>query len=347
MAGGMAPHVRQPKVLVTGAAGFLGVHVAQALAALGARLLLQDTAPKRLDLLAPVLKTGQADFVIGSLADLEKAPALVSQMADVDYVVHLALSVPTPGAPETLPALWLSANLAPLQRLLNHLPGGLQGLCLASSLAVYGGPSREPVAEGCPTQPQTPLAKTKLAMERTLLDYGRRTGTPVTVLRFSSLFGPGEQHAPRVVPSFIRRLLAGQPPVIHGDGSDVDDYLYVEDAAQAVRRALERGAEAAGLYNIGAGHGWTTRAVAETAQRVLQTALQPMHMPARGPRHALIADISRARSKLGFRPESTLEAGLRAEIAYCQAHSPAGGEPWLPDMAPGLFQVASAEPLGR
>ena len=344
----MAPHARQkPKVLITGAAGFLGVHVAQALAALGARLLLQDTAPKRPDLLAPVLKTGQADFVIGDLADLEHAPALLGQIADVDYVVHLALNVPVPDETQTLQARWLGANVARLERLLAHLPARLNGICLASSMSVYGAASSEPVAEACPTQPHTALAETKLAMERRLMHYGRQTGTPVTVLRFSSLFGPGEQHSPRMVPSFIRSLMAGQPPVIYGDGSDVHDYLYIEDAARAVRLAVERGAEAAGTYNIGSGHGWTTRAVAEAAQRVLRVAVQPKHMPARGPRHTLIADISRARAKLAFQPETALEAGLAAEVAYCRAHTAAGAERWLPDETHGLFRWVGVEPAGR
>ena len=329
--------LQQRKILITGGAGFLGVHVAQVLAAHGARLLLQDTAHKRPDLLGPVLRSGQADFVICDLEALDQSPALTSQLPDVDYVVHLGWRVPASDEPAEQLARSLAGNLAPFEQLLARLPRSLKGICLASTLAVYGGPSAEPVAENTPAQPLTAGAQTKLAMERALLEHGRQTRVPVTVLRFSSLFGPGEAHSPRAVPSFIRNLLAGEPPVIYGDGGDVYDYLYVTDAARAVLLALEHMEDAPGIYNIGSGYGWTTRAVAETIQRLAQMAVPPKHMPARGPRQSLIADIGRAAARLQFCPETPLEAGLAAEIAYCRSQALAGSELTAPDGAHGLL----------
>jgi nucleoside-diphosphate-sugar epimerase len=301
--------------------------------------VLQDTAPKRADLLAPVLKLGRADLVIGDLDWLDQSPALLSHLAEVDYVVHLGLRVPAGSDPPLVD--YLASNLAPFERLLARLPAGLKGICLASSLAVYAGPCAEPVAEGFPTGPRSAFAEMKLAMELVLLQHGQRAGVPVTALRLASLYGPGELQSPRVVPSFIRSQLAGQPPVIYGDGSDVYDYLYVQDAARAVRLALEHMDIAAGIYNIGSGHGWTTRAVAETIQRQLHLALPPQHMPARGPRHVLVADINRACARLNFRPETTLEAGLAAEIAYFQAHAIGSAEPLAQENAHGSLPRVS------
>ena len=339
--------LKQRKILITVGAGFLGVHVARALAAAGARLLLQDTAHKRANLLAPVLKEGRADFVVSELETLDRSPALIGQLADVDYLVHLGLHMPAAEAPHLLPA-YLAANLVPFEQLLQHLPSRLKGVVLASSLAVYGGPSAEPVSETYPTRPQSAFAKTKLAMELVLLQYGQRTGTPVTSLRFSSLYGPGETQSPRAVPSFIRNLMAGQPPVIYGDGTDVYDYLYVQDAARATQLALEHLGEAAGIYNIGSGHGWSTRAVAENIQRQMRLALPPKHMPARGPRHSLIADIGHAAARLHFRPETALEDGLAKEIAYFAAQQAGGGSPFRPfDAAHGLLMRTSASAAGH
>jgi nucleoside-diphosphate-sugar epimerase len=134
--------------------------------------------------------------------------------------------------------------------------------------------------------------------------------------------------------------------VIYGDGSDVHDYLFVADAAEGTCLALEHLADGAGLYNLGSGHGWTTRAIAETTQRLLQVALPPKHMPARGPRQALVVDITRARAALGFEPATALETGLAAEIAHflAQANDRAGTQP--PEETYGLF-VRSNAPANR
>jgi UDP-glucose 4-epimerase len=323
------------KVLITGGAGFLGVHVAQELAAHGTELLLQDTVHKRPDLLAPVLKLGRANLVIGDLAQLDQSPALLSQLDGVDYVVHLGLRVPA--SVDGTPSDYLASNLPPFESLLQRLPSRVRGVCLASSLAVYGGPHDEPVPEGFPAQPRSALAETKLAMELVLLQYGQRASVPVTALRFSTLYGPGELNAPRAIPGFIRNLLAGQPPVIYGDGTDLHDFLFVADAARATRQALERMEAAAGVYNIGSGQGWTTRAVAEMTSRQLGLALPPKHMPGRGARQALVADIGRATARLRFQPETPLETGLAAEIDYFQANGPLGGAAGVFDEAHGLL----------
>jgi nucleoside-diphosphate-sugar epimerase len=281
------------------------------------------------------------------LADIDQSPVLLDQLAGVDYVVHLGLSVPQVAGREPARDDYLAANLPPFERLLARLGAGLQGLCLASTLAVYGEPCAEPVSEATPTRPRHPLAEMKLALEAAAQAYGQRTGTPVTVLRLANLYGRGELHSARAVPSFIRNLLAAQPPVIYGDGSDVYDYLYVADAARAVRLALEHLPEAAGTYNIGSGQGWTTRAVAETVQRKLGLALPPKHMPARGPRHALIANYNRAAAQIGYRPDTALEVGLAAEIEYFRAHQMGPASLSLPDAAHGFLMRANVEPAGH
>ncbi len=225
-----AERLRRSRILITGGAGFLGVHAAQELAACGAQLLLQDSAYKRADLLESVLRLGRMAFVVCGLEALERAPG------------------------------------------------------------------------------------------------------------FSTLYGPGETQAPRLIPSFIRSLLAGQSPIVRGDGNDWWDYLYVRDAARAIRLALEHGAEAPGVYNVGAGHGWTPRAVAHALQRLMCLALPPKHLPGGAPRRALVADVSHARSQLHFSPETGLPDGLRAEVAYHRAqaaaveagHRPGRGRPRRP-----------------
>lgn len=341
--------LRDQVILVTGGAGFLGVHVAQALVQRRARLVLQDNAPKRSDLLTPVLASRRADFVVCDLAEFERAGALLERLPEVDYLVHLGLSVPPSlsADPTLAAAQYQTANLGPFAGLLARLPARLKGVCLASSVSVYGMPEQQPVTESAPTRNTAPYATAKLAMEAALADYGARRAVPVTTLRFSTLYGPGEIHSPRAIPSFMRALLAGHPPVIFGDGTDVHDYLYVTDAAEGVCQALEHQAAGGGVYNVASGHGWTTRAIAESVQRIVGLALPPKHMPARGPRQTLVADITRARAELEFEPSSTLEQGLADELAYFRSHMPAHVEAARGDESHGLFVRNSVQPAGR
>jgi UDP-glucose 4-epimerase len=301
-------------ILVTGGAGFLGVHLAQALAQRGARLVLQDTHHKRQASLGPLLAGRKVQLVLGELTSLAASRDWLKLLRGVDYVVHLALTVPAGSDPAGAVAEYQAANLAPFQQLLEQLPARTRGVCLASSVSVYGTASPEPLSEDQPPLSTAPYALTKLAMEKALADFSQQRGRPVTVLRYSTLYGPGEYHSPRAIPSFIRSLLAGQPPVIYGDGTDIHDYLYVQDAAEGTCLALERLENAAGLYNLASGHGWTTRAMAEHVQRLMHVSLPPKHMPARGPRQCVVADISQARRRLDFEPQTPLEAGLCAEI---------------------------------
>jgi UDP-glucose 4-epimerase len=300
-------------VLVTGGAGFLGVHVAQALLHRGAQVIIQDTEPKRPAKLAPLLASG-ATFVAGRLNALASTPGWHEHLRRVDYLVHLGLQVPASRDPEAALAAYRATNLDPFRELLERMPRRLSGVCLASSVSVYGSTSPEPVGEDCPAEGDSPYALTKLAMEAALADFGQRRHLPVTVLRYSTLYGPGEHHSPRAIPSFIRNLLVGQPPVIYGDGTDVHDYVYVQDAAGGTCLALEHLATAPGVYNLSAGHGWTTRAIAEQIERLMHLSLPPKHMPARGPRQCVVADIARARERLGYEPCTPLAEGLQAEI---------------------------------
>jgi UDP-glucose 4-epimerase len=290
------------------------VHLAQTLAQRGAQLVLQDAHSKRQSSLAPLLAGRRAQIALGDLSGLAVSAAWQRLLRGVDYVVHLGLKVPAASDPVRALTDYQAENLAPFQQLLDMLPARIRGVCLASSVSVYGSNSPEPQSEDSLPQSTAPYALTKLAMEQALVDFGEKRGTPVTVLRYSTLYGPGEYHSPRAIPSFIRNMLAGQPPVIYGDGTDIHDYLYVQDAADGTCLALEGLDAAPGLYNIASGHGWTTRAIAEHVQRLMGISLPPKHMPPRGPRQCVVADISRARTRLGFEPQTSLEAGLCAEI---------------------------------
>jgi nucleoside-diphosphate-sugar epimerase len=307
-------------ILITGAASFLGVHAARELIAHGARLVLLDDTVNFQDLLAGVLASGRASFVVGGL-DAVASPLLRTHLAELDAVVHIA----APQVDDLAVARRPADQRAAFSRLLNALPQRLSSMCVVSSLLVYDAASVEPVGEQQQLSAE-PAATSLLALEHQAAAFGRSRDVPVSILRCSALYGPGEVNAARAIPSFIRSLLVCQPPVIYGDGSDVDDYLYVLDAARGIRLALEHSQNTSGIFNLGSGHGWSLRAVADRVQKILGTSYVPRHMPARAPRRGLVADIQRAVWHLGFVPHVHLEEGLKSEIDYHRSCMLAGAE---------------------
>jgi len=301
------------KILITGGAGFVGVHVARELAAQGAELVLLDAQMKRRSFLNPLLASGRASFVQSDLSS-DPIAELDESEKPIDLILYLSLKVPAfSGA--TLDD-YLEANLTPLKRLLKDCPGSVRGICLASSAQVYGSGAAVPIPEGSTIAPATRYGLMKREMEYALLEFGERERVPVTVLRYSTIYGPGEPHSPRAIPSFIRNLLSDRPPVIYGDGRDVNDYLFVDDAATGTGLALEQIEASAGIYNIGSGRGYSTRHISRTVQELTDIAVEPVHEPARNPRRYVVIDIARAHDRLGFNPQTGIEVGIATEIEY-------------------------------
>lgn len=304
-------------VLITGGAGFLGAHIACKLAARGAELVLQDTLMKRRSFLKPLLASGRASFIKSDLSS-DAFEALEESEKRIDLILYLSLKVPA--SREATLDEYLEANVAPMKQLLRHCPGSVRGICLASTAQVYGSGTAVPIPEGSTIAPATRYGLMKREMEYALLEFGERVGLPVTVLRYSTIYGPGEPHSPRAIPSFIRNLLSGRPPVIYGDGRDVSDYLFVADAATGTRLALEQMADSSGIYNIGSGRGYSTGYVSRTVQALMDVAVESVYEPARNPRRYVVVDIGRAKAHLGFDPQTRIEDGIATEIEYARLH---------------------------
>ena len=305
-------------VLITGGAGFLGAHIARKLAAAGANLVIQDTSLKRRYFLDPILDSGCGSFIRSDLASggIGQVREVLGQ---IDLVLHLSLRVPSTKT-ATLDD-YLEANLHPLKQLLEVCPSSVQGFCLASSAQVYGSGNALPIPEGSTIAPSTRYGLMKRQMEMTVLEFGQQAGIPVSVLRYSTIYGPGEINSPRAIPSFIRNLLSGRRPIIYGNGLDVNDYLFVRDAAMGTRLALEKISEAPGIYNLGSSRGFSTRRIARMVERLVKVEVKPRYAPARGPRRNIVVDIARARRRLDFKPQTDIEDGIVAEIDFHRLHA--------------------------
>jgi UDP-glucose 4-epimerase len=289
------------RVLVTGGAGFIGHHLAHALVRRGVGVtVLDDLSMGRRENVPAA-----ARLVEGDVRD----PAAVRDALDgVDAVLHEAAIVSIRASVEHF-VRDADVNLMGTLNLLQQMAGRpIRRAVLASSMAVYAdSPRPEPLAEHAPTDPIAPYGAAKLAAERYWLMMGAQSGIPTTVLRYFNTYGPNQTFTPYVgvITIFIRRLLAGQAPVIFGDGEQRRDFVHVDDIVRANLGVLDAAdADVAGrVFNVGTGHATSVNVVAAGLIDVLAPGTRPEYAPAQaGELRNAIADPSALAAVLGWTP---------------------------------------------
>jgi UDP-glucose 4-epimerase len=194
-------------------------------------------------------------------------------------------------------------------------------LVFTSSSHVYGLWHDQPVTEDAVPRPASPYAEAKLEAE----DEVRRRARGGWSLRLGTVFGPGEC-GPRAVPSFIRAFLRGEVPVVHGDGTDIYDYVHVRDVARAIVTACVDARNSDGKpVNVGSGIGRTTLDVVQSVARAVDRAPESRMAPGRRGRARLVLSCERARRELGFVAQERFEEGVREEVAWMKREC---GEGW-------------------
>lgn len=299
--------------LVTGGAGFIGSHLAQALCWRGDRVrVLDDLSSGRAENLGGL----DAELVRGDVRD---PAAVAGALQGVEIVFHLAARVSvaeTQGDPLGCYAVNLNGSLVLLEA---ARAAGVRRVVLASSAAVYGD-AGETVDEQTPARPVSPYGASKLAMEGAASMYAEAYGVPAVCLRFFNVYGP--RQAPdspyaAVIPLMLRRMLAGLPPTIDGDGRQTRDFIFVRDVVRGCLLAAERGGPGGAVYNLASGRSVSILELAHTLQRLVAEAPPPLFGPPRpGDIRFSAADIGQAAAALGFRPETGLEEGLRETVEW-------------------------------
>ncbi|WP_448605532.1 NAD-dependent epimerase/dehydratase family protein, partial [Thermoflexus hugenholtzii] len=265
--------------------------------------LPEDVPLIRMDIRDPALEDLVADF----------RPAVIHHLA---AQVDVAASVADP---------WHDASvnlLGTLRVLRAALRGGARRVVLASSAAVYGEPERLPVAEGHPLRPLSPYGLSKATAEAYARWFGAHHGLEVTILRYGNVYGPRQPVVGEagVIARFLAALADGERPVIHGDGRQVRDFIYVGDVAAAHLQATARGA--GGIYNIGTGRAISIRGLYRLMQRVTGVEGEPTHGPPRpGDIRRMVLDIRRAQAELGWRPQVALLEGLARTWVWWKAQA--------------------------
>ncbi|GIW82765.1 MAG: UDP-glucose 4-epimerase-like protein [Gemmatales bacterium] len=296
--------------LITGGAGFIGSHLADALSALDCNVrVLDDLSTGRLDNLHGV--ADRIELITGSVAD---SSIVERAMSGVGVVYHLAarasvqLSVEQP---MTTHAINVGGSLHVLDAARRL---GVRRVVVAASSSAYGASNKEVQSEDDPLEPLSPYAADKLSVEMYAKAYARTYGLETVCLRFFNVFGPRQRDdSPYsgVIALFSAALKAGQRPTIYGDGLQSRDFVFVADAVQALIKAGSATHVSGRIFNIGTGKRTTIVDLLAALNHRYQTNIEPVYAPARAGevRHSC-ADIRRARKELGYEPSFTLAEGL-------------------------------------
>jgi UDP-glucose 4-epimerase len=310
------------KALVTGAAGFIGSHLAERLVADGATVVGIDSFA---DFYPRVTKERNLTRLRGSaafsLVESTLADADLSALLDgVTHVFHLAAQAGVRGNWGRQFHVYTVNNVEATQLLLEACVGRpIERLIYTSSSSVYGDSVALPMQEDAVLQPVSPYGVTKLAAEQLCFLYHVSYGVPAVSLRFFTVYGP-RQRPDMSFSRFLRAAARGEALQQFGDGRQTRDFTFVTDAVAATVAAADRGTPGR-VYNIGGGSQIELRAVFELIRRVTGCPLQVEPTDTqRGDMRDTHADTTRARVDLAFAPTTTLEAGLRAQYEWMTAH---------------------------
>ena len=299
--------------MITGGCGFIGSHIAEALVARGESVRILDNLSSGYEQNLAAFRD-RVDVLIGDVRD----PAdLDAAMADVRFVFHEAALVSVFDSVERP----LDNHAINLTGTLNVLEAarraGVKRVVVASSAAVYGNDPNLPKTETMLPCPESPYALAKIAKEYYMRVYAKLYGLETVCLRYFNVYGPRQDPKSMysgVISKFSDVILAGETPVVFGDGLQTRDFVFVKDVVAANLRAMEApGVGAGGVFNVATGRRTSLLDLLAVMKSIAGRDFEPEFREARAGdvRHS-VADVSRARETLGFEAAHDLESGLRA-----------------------------------
>ncbi len=306
------------KALVTGAAGFIGSHLCEALLDRRAQVTGLDCftdyyprSVKEANLSSNVGREGFR-FVEARIQDAD----LKSLLGGVTHVFHLAAQAGVRKSWGRDFRVYSDNNVDASQQLLEACVGvPLHRFVYASSSSIYGDSVTIPMRETAVPQPVSPYGVTKLAAEQLCYLYHVNHGVPATSLRYFTVYGP-RQRPDMGFHRFISAAIAGEPITLYGDGEQTRDFTFVRDAVSATAAAGDRGVPGR-AYNIGGGSRVSVNQVLDIIGRVAGRPLDVRREPSqKGDMRDTFADTALARADLGFIPTVTLEEGIAAEYRW-------------------------------
>ncbi len=297
--------------LITGAAGFLGSALANRLAREGHQVRGLDD-----------LSTGDPQALLPDVhftrGDVNDRPKLWTLLQEVDCVYHLAARV---SVPESLlyPREYNAVNVGGTVSLMEAMRDvGVRRVILASSGTVYGEQGEQPLKETAIPDPRSPYAVSKVAAEYYVRTIGKLWGIETVCLRIFNAYGPGQHLPPShppVVPHFLRQALRGGTLVVHGNGQQTRDYVYVDDAVSAMVAAATAPNVNGLVINVGSGVETSIRALVKKVGEVTGRDVNILfNSNTSGGVSRMRADLTLAAQKLNYHPSIDLDKGLRLTL---------------------------------
>src|SRR5712691_11099912 len=307
-----------PSYLVTGGAGFIGSHLAEELVRRGHPVRVADSLitgrRRNLDHIPGV------EFLEGDLSDMAVAGRAVAGM---DYVLHQA-AIPSVPRSVTDPITSNRANVdASLNVLVAARDAGVKRLVYAGSSSAYGNTPTLPKREDMPPSPLSPYALQKLVAEQYCQMFTSLYGFETVTIRYFNVFGPRQDPGSPysgVISLFSTALLEGRQPIIYGDGEQTRDFTYVANVVDGVLRAVEAPKAAGEVINVATNGRVSLNELLRIMNRIVGTNLQPIYKePRQGDVRDSQADITKAKTLLGYTPIVPLEEGLRHTLEWCRS----------------------------
>jgi nucleoside-diphosphate-sugar epimerase len=303
------------KYLVTGGAGFIGSHLTEELLRRGEQVRVVDS-----------LITGHrenlahlsgVEFLEGDLADLAVARRAVT---GIDYVLHQAAIPSVPRSVED-PITSNRANIdSTLSVLVAARDAGVKRVVYAGSSSAYGNTPTLPKYEDMPANPLSPYALQKLVGEQYMQMFTQLYGLETVTIRYFNVFGPRQDPSSAysgVISVFAKALLQNTAPTIYGDGEQTRDFTYVANVVDGVLRAVKAPHASGQVVNVATGSRISLNTLFTTMRDAIGSGLEVKYGPTRhGDVKDSQADITRARTLLGYEPLVSLEEGLKKTIDW-------------------------------
>jgi len=307
--------------LVTGGAGFIGSHIAEALVKRGDSVrVLDDLSTGKMENLAGI--RDRIEFIEGDIRDLAACRRAVEGAGTVFHEAALASVARSVADPLLNDAINVRGTL---NMLVAARDAGVRNFVLASSSAVYGDDPSMPKVEGREGRPLSPYGVSKIVGEKYGQVFRALHGLNAVALRYFNVFGPRQDPASEysaVIPLFIGKMLRGERPTIYGDGEQSRDFVYVGDVVRANLAAAASDAAAGEAVNVACGAATTVNGLLEAVNGALGTRIEAVYgAPRPGDIVHSTADISKARRLLGFAPGRSFLEGLEETVLWYRQRS--------------------------
>jgi UDP-glucose 4-epimerase len=313
------------RVLVTGGAGFIGSHVADALVLRGHEVTVLDDPSGGFRDNVPAA----ARFVQGSITDAGAVDRLFAD-SRFDFVYHLA-AYAAEGLSHFIKRFNYTNNVIGSVNLINaSINTGVRCFVFSSSIAVYG-TAPGPVSEQTRPAPEDPYGIAKFAIEQDLHSCREIFGLHSVIFRPHNVYGPRQNIGDRyrnVVGIFMNQILQNRPMTIFGDGTQTRAFSYIDDVAPVMAEAIERDAAWDGVFNVGADQPFTLNALAAAVAHAMGVEPRIVHLPARQEVRDAHSTHELVARTFGARPATALEEGLRRMAEWARAHGARTGAPF-------------------